>query len=102
MPFLRQQVKEPVRLEDAYSLAIVLGSVADGLEWKKAPSAWEKMRKEHVDGVKKLTLLLNKATLPKEQREKLELEVWSGGVDQTWLYCKDVKKDTGECLKDLS
>ncbi|KAF2100207.1 kynurenine 3-monooxygenase [Rhizodiscina lignyota] len=87
-------------LEDAYSFTIVLAEVAKGREWNKSLDAWEKMRNARVDGVKKLTQLLNKTTLPKEEREKLEMETWGSGVDQTWLYCRDLENDTEQCLKD--
>ncbi|KAF2705745.1 FAD/NAD(P)-binding domain-containing protein [Pleomassaria siparia CBS 279.74] len=84
--------------EDAFTLAALLPRLTSKLPLDKALSRWQDMRQERIDRVIKLTLQLNNARLPENEREKLAATgapVWQSG-DQGelgWLYNADVEKD---------
>ncbi|KAL1635034.1 hypothetical protein SLS58_010429 [Diplodia intermedia] len=88
-------------LEDAVTFAeVVAGFDDDGEgEWREVVARWQRYRQQRVDRVLALTLQLNNARLPAEERAKLkEGEMWrSGGEGElAWLYCADIVRELRE------
>ncbi|OMP81762.1 putative oxidoreductase yetM [Diplodia seriata] len=90
-------------LEDAVTFAEVVKGFEDGAggegEWREAVARWQRYRQQRVDRVLALTLQLNNARLPAEERAKLkDGEVWrSGGEGElAWLYCAYIVSELRE------
>ncbi|KAL0255188.1 hypothetical protein SLS55_009718 [Diplodia seriata] len=90
-------------LEDAVTFAEVVMGFEDGAGgeggWREAVARWQRYRQQRVDRVLALTLQLNNARLPAEERAQLkDGEVWRSGGDGelAWLYCADIVSELRE------
>ena len=88
-------------LEDAYTLASLLGNLDEKLDLAKALDLWQAFRQERTDRIMEMTNMINNKRLPPAERAKLpDSVVWKGSAEDTeqmsWLYGVDLGKVVNE------
>ena len=82
--------------EDTFTLAALLANVSEKVPLEESLGWWKDMRQERVNQVIALTLQLNNARLPQEEREKLMAgQAWQSGDsgELAWLYSRKIEED---------
>ncbi|KAH7200641.1 hypothetical protein BKA60DRAFT_470054 [Fusarium oxysporum] len=86
-------------IEDAFTLAVLLSGLPSFDLLGEGLAYWEKVRRERIEKVKKLTLQLGNSRLPQHEREQLpEGHYWNSGEqpDLHWLYGEPVGDEISE------